>query len=101
MGYHRGYSPTPETRAKMRAAAIGRKLLPETIEKIRQAALGRKASPETCAKLSAAMLKCWSKGNHGSRVKSPVPGHLKSYASKLRGIGIKGQQFRQAIEAAQ
>lgn len=101
MGYHRGYSPSPETRAKMRASQLGRTHTAEHKEKIRQAKLGSKVSEETKQKISATMRERWRKGAHAGKLKSPVPDHLKGYASKLRHIGIKGDEFRRAIEAAQ
>lgn len=39
-------TPSAETRARMRAAQLGRKQAPETIEKRRQKQIGRKRSPE-------------------------------------------------------
>lgn len=39
-------APSAETRARMRAAQLGRRQAPETIEKRRQKQLGRKRSPE-------------------------------------------------------
>lgn len=48
-----GYIPTPETRAKMRAAKLGRPRTPETRAKIAIASAGRKHTAETRAKMSA------------------------------------------------
>ncbi len=39
-----GFSPSEETRAKLRSANLGRRLSPEAIEKIRSKATGRRAS---------------------------------------------------------
>lgn len=48
-----GWSPSPETRAKMRAAGEGRKMPPETKAKISAAHKGKKFSPEHAEKLRA------------------------------------------------
>jgi group I intron endonuclease len=47
-------TPSPETRAKMRAAQIGRKQASETIEKRRQKQIGRRRSPEAIERSAAA-----------------------------------------------
>lgn len=51
-----GRPNSPETRAKIRVAKLGKKLSPEHRAKIALAGLGRKPSPETRAKLSASKL---------------------------------------------
>lgn len=49
-----GYRATPETRAKLSAAHLGKKHTPEQTEKIREALRGRIFTPEWCAKISEA-----------------------------------------------
>lgn len=100
MGYHRGYSPSAATRAKMRASAIGRKLTQEHKEKIRATKLGTVVSNETREKIRQSMKTRWRELGHAGKKKMPVPTNLRGYAQKLRKSGIKGQQFAQAIEAA-
>jgi hypothetical protein len=51
-----GRKMSPEFCANMSAARLGKKATPEHIAKMRAANLGKKATPETCAKLSAAKL---------------------------------------------
>lgn len=46
-----GHNPTPETRAKMRAARLGKKLTPEQCAAISARQLGKKMSPESCLKI--------------------------------------------------
>lgn len=62
-----GTHPSEETRAKMRAAKLGKpstrkgvKLSEETKEKLRQANLGKKHSPEEIQKMRDAQLKRWA-----------------------------------------
>ncbi len=98
MGYRRGYSPSPETRAKMRAFALGRQYSPETREKMRQSRIGKKLPPEVRQKISASMRAAWANGSCGLRV--PIPDHLKSYARKLRRNGFSGKTLISALEAA-
>jgi group I intron endonuclease len=47
-------TPSPETRARMRTAQVGRKQSPDTIEKRRQKQIGRKRSPEAVERSAAA-----------------------------------------------
>lgn len=55
IGFHRkGAMTSEETRAKQRAAKLGKKRTPEEIEKIRIASTGRKMSAEGIAKSAAA-----------------------------------------------
>lgn len=53
------------------------------------------ADPEVRARMSVASKKAWA-----SKI-ILVPDHLKSYAAKLRRCGIRGDDLRQALEAAQ
>lgn len=99
MGFQRGVSPSAKTLAKMRAAALGRVMSPETKEKIRQTRLGKKLTAATRDKIRASMVKRWATG-HAGKKKFTVPKHLSGYAQKLRHAKIKGDEFRQAIEAA-
>ena len=94
--FRRGYSPSPETRAKMRAAALVRQYSPETREKMRQSRLGKTTPPESRQKLSASMRAAWANGSFGPKV--IIPDHLKSYARKLRRNGFKGKELIAAIE---
>lgn len=100
MGHHKGYSPSAETRAKMRAAALGRVNSPETRAKIRKAAVGRVLSIEHRERIRQSMKARWQKTGHAGKQKVTVPQELRGYAQKLRNSGIKGREFAQAIEAA-
>lgn len=55
MPFPRGQKHTEETKAKMRAAATGRRQSPEAIEKSASKRKGQKRTPEQRARMSAAM----------------------------------------------
>ena len=72
-----GTHPSEETRAKMRAAKLGKpstrkgvKLSEETKEKLRQANLGKKHSPEEIQKMRDAQLKRWAEYRASKEVKN-------------------------------
>jgi hypothetical protein len=50
---------TPQTRAKLRAAQLGRKISPETLERYRQAQTGKRHSSETKARMRKSQLRRW------------------------------------------
>jgi hypothetical protein len=51
---------SPQTRAKLRAAQLGRKISPETRERYRQAQMGKRHSAEAKARMRESQLKRWS-----------------------------------------
>jgi len=57
--YGRRGPPSPETRAKLRAAQIGRKLSPETRARMRQAQTGKRHSAKTRAQMTASQRTRW------------------------------------------
>jgi hypothetical protein len=57
--YGKRRPPSPETRAKLRAAQTGRKLSPETRARMRQAQTGKRHSAETRAQMTASQRKRW------------------------------------------
>lgn len=52
----RTYHHSPETRAKISAAAKGKPQHPNQVAALRKAHLGAKRSPDTCARISAALI---------------------------------------------
>lgn len=78
---------SPEYRAKMRAASLGRKHTAESNEKNRQAHLGKVASAETIAKQSAATIGKAKPPEHGSRVSATL---------RARGISFSKEAHEKA-----
>lgn len=80
------FARSPETREKMRQAALGQKQSPAAIEKIRQANLGRKASPEAREKMSKAL-----RGNQNF-----LGRHHSSESRAKIGQAVKGRRHSEA-----
>jgi hypothetical protein len=112
-----GKRHTPETKAKIRAAAKGRTqsdatkaklstifkgrtIAPETVAKIVAARAGYRHSPETIEKLRAAQLARIAAGLVVQKNKVEVPPHLEKFVRKLRRCGIKGEALRHAVEVS-
>ena len=74
----------PEFKAKMKALNAD----PEFKAKASERMKALNADPEFKAKMKA------------RRGIIPVPEHLRSYAAKLRRNGIRGEEFRKALESA-
>ena len=74
----------PEFKAKMKALHADPEFKAKTSERMK----ALNADPEFKAKMKA------------RRGIIPVPEHLRSYAAKLRRNGIRGEEFRKALESA-
>jgi tripartite-type tricarboxylate transporter receptor subunit TctC len=107
----RPYCPTPDNcqapkrgicpcqvdeclRARMSEARKKAWASPEVRARMSEARKKAWASPEVRARMSEARKKAWA----GKKI--PVPDHLKTYATKLRRNGIRGDDLRKALEAA-
>jgi hypothetical protein len=100
---------SPETRAKLSAAGMGKRLSPETRAKISEAKKGRKHSPEVRARLSEA--------NKGKQAPPETLERLRRFRDKFchagvdhpkakgwhfrspRGVVIRGKNLRVLVEA--
>ena len=65
-----GWQHTPETRAKMNAARIGRPVTAETRAKLSAALMGRTLTVETRAKMSAAKMGCTVTAGHRAKLRA-------------------------------
>ena len=91
-GRKAGFHHSEATKAKIGAGNKGKIITPEMRAKLRAAVLGKKRSPESIEKWRIAIRK---------RYGGITPPPLRNYAKKLHGCGIRGQALRQAIEAMQ
>lgn len=89
----RGFAVSEETKAKQRAAKIGRKLSAEHSKKISESNLGRKVSPETRQRISSALL-------GKSRIGHPISEEHRAKISESLSGKAKTPEHRAALSRA-
>jgi hypothetical protein len=98
------FNPTPEVRAKIRAAKMGRVLSAETRAKIGDASRGRVPTEDTKAKLSASLSGVKKSPEHAARVGLAQQGKVISAESRAKmseAAKNRSEKTRENMAAAQ